>query len=157
MTTNVLIAIDGSDQRHAVIDLAGRYLTPSRHALKVLLAVDPSFSLASENDHIARPDEVEYPAASEQQHAANHLIKAACDALEAAGYHVEGALVQGEPADVIVNRAAALNCGLIVMGHRHLSWLGKVFDPSVSARVLDAARCPVLIQTRSTPDAPAEK
>lgn len=157
MTTNVLIAIDGSDQRHAVIDLAARYLSPSRHALKVLLAVDPSFSLKSENDHIARADEVEYPAASEQQHAANRLIKSACDTFQAAGFQVQGALVQGEPADVIVNRAHALACDLIVMGHRHLNWFGKVFDPSVSARVLDAARCPVLIQTRSTADATAEK
>jgi len=38
-----------------------------------------------------------------------------------------------------------LQCELIIMGHRHLSRLGRLLDPSISAKVIDRVQVPVLV------------
>jgi len=54
-------------------------------------------------------------------------------------------LAEGRPADKIVETAQYEHCDLIVMGHRGLSGVKKLFLGSVSNRVADEATCPVLI------------
>jgi len=44
-----------------------------------------------------------------------------------------------------VAKAQELNCELIIMGHRHLSRLGRLLDPSISAKVIDRVDMPVLV------------
>ena len=54
-------------------------------------------------------------------------------------------LVNGRPADKIVEIANEGNFDLIVMGSRGVGGIKKFFLGSVSDRVADEARCPVLI------------
>jgi nucleotide-binding universal stress UspA family protein len=49
---------------------------------------------------------------------------------------------------VISAQARRLQCDLIVIGHRHLSRLQRLFEPSVGQWTIDHAPCPVLVETR---------
>ncbi len=62
----------------------------------------------------------------------------------AAGPRVETEVAEGEPAEVIVTRAAELEVDLIAMGTHGRSALGRVFLGSVARRVVQHAPCPVL-------------
>jgi nucleotide-binding universal stress UspA family protein len=45
----------------------------------------------------------------------------------------------------IIETARKLGSDLIVLGHRHLCWLGRLTGRSVCADILEAAPCPVLV------------
>ncbi|MNJ03886.1 Universal stress protein family protein [compost metagenome] len=49
----------------------------------------------------------------------------------------------------IVSEAQRLDCVLIIIGHRHLNRLGRLLDPSISNKVIDQVKCPVLVDSRS--------
>ena len=55
------------------------------------------------------------------------------------------AIKDGRPADVIVQTAIDDHVDLIVLGSRGLGGIKQLFLGSVSDRVADEARCPVLI------------
>ena len=54
-------------------------------------------------------------------------------------------LVEGNPADKIVEIANEENIDIIIMGHRGLSGIRRLVLGSVSNQVVDEASCPVLI------------
>lgn len=60
------------------------------------------------------------------------------------GLAVETEVAEGDPAEVIVDRAAELGVGLVAMGTHGRSPLGRVFLGSVARRVVQHAPCPVL-------------
>ncbi|TDF86596.1 universal stress protein [Pseudomonas sp. H9] len=146
MLSPVLIAIDGSNASHALLQLAQQYCQPERHRLHVVLAIDTAFTVGS----IGLYEQQEYPAASDEQRHANLAVQSAAQRLQDMGFASDGALVQGDPVSVIVSEAQRLGCALIVMGHRHLSRLGRLLDPSISSKVIDQVDCPVLVDSRST-------
>lgn len=69
--------------------------------------------------------------------------------LQQAGFASRGCMVAGQPVEAIVAKAQELNCELIIMGHRHLSRLGRLLDPSISAKVIDRVKVPVLVGAAS--------
>ena len=145
MPSHVLIAIDASPAGSALLDLARRYCQPGQHHLHVLLAIDSTFAV---HDHLAPirlDEEEEYPAACEEQRLGDAAMLKAVTALRESGFTCEGKLVAADPVDAIVSQAEALGCELIVMGHRHLSRLGRLLDPSISVKVIDRVQCAVLV------------
>ena len=154
MLRSLLVAIDGSPQSQSVLDLAAQYSKLGAPRLYVMLSVDSAHTLPSENGHIEPADEHEYPAASSEQHIANNAMQEALDYLWSLGLDAEGVVIDGEPASSIVSQAERLKVDLIIVGHRHLSRINRIFDPSVSAQVIEVARCPVLVDVRPTPGQP---
>ncbi|MFD2642124.1 universal stress protein [Pseudomonas japonica] len=146
MPSPVLIAIDASPSRTALLDLVRRYCRPREHQLHVLLAIDSSFAV---HDHAApytRGELAEYPAACDEQQQAERAVAEVVWALRDSGFgSCVGSMVAKEPVEAIVDRARELGCELIVMGHRHLSRFGRLLDPSISAKVIDRVACPVLV------------
>ncbi|CAG8866983.1 hypothetical protein PS627_02266 [Pseudomonas fluorescens] len=145
MTSHVLIAIDASPAASTLLDLARRYCQPGTHHLHVLLAIDSTFAV---HDHLApirQDEEQEYPAACEEQRLGDAAMLKAVTALRESGFTCEGKLVAAEPVDAIVGQAEVLGCELIVMGHRHMSRLGRLLDPSISMKVIDRVECAVLV------------
>lgn len=69
----------------------------------------------------------------------------ACAALEAAGLACELHIRAGDPAARILEVAAELGCGHIVMGTRGLGLLGKLVLGSVSSAVAREARIPLTL------------
>ncbi|WP_312936461.1 universal stress protein [Pseudomonas sp.] len=149
MPRPALIAIDASPASHAIVELAERYCRPSEQALRVLLVVDPSFAVHGAPSDYTEQERDQYPAACEEQQLAERAVAHAVDALRAAGFDCEGRTVPGDPVEVILDTARALDCELIVMGHRHLSRLGRLLDPSVSSKVIDQGQWPVLVAPTS--------
>ncbi|MFV3289328.1 universal stress protein [Pseudomonas sp. NY11955] len=145
MPSPVLIAIDASPASSALLALARRYCRPGEHELHVLLAIDSTFAVHEQPAPYTTEELEEYPAACEEQQHADHAVTEAVCELQQAGFTSRGCMVAGQPVDVIVTKAHELNCELIIMGHRHLSRLGRLLDPSISAKVIDRVKVPVLV------------
>ncbi|UBM26136.1 universal stress protein [Pseudomonas sp. p1(2021b)] len=145
MPRPVLIAIDASPASHTLLDLAHRYCRPGEHELHVLLAIDTTFAVHERPATYTEQEQEEYPAACEEQRLAEQAVAGAVRTLREAGFDCHGSVVAAEPVDAIVEKAQALACELIVMGHRHLSRLGRLLDPSVSTKVIDRVQVPVLV------------
>ncbi|WP_236235284.1 universal stress protein [Pseudomonas faucium] len=145
MPTPVLIAIDASPASTALLALARRYCRPSDHELHVLLAIDSTFAVHDKPAPYTPEELEEYPAACEEQHLGERAVAEAVAALQQAGFASQGCMVAGQPVEVIVSKAQELDCELIIMGHRHLSRLGRLLDPSISAKVIDRVQVPVLV------------
>ncbi|MFR0674988.1 universal stress protein [Enterobacterales bacterium AW_CKDN230030176-1A_HGKHYDSX7] len=145
MPRTVLIAIDASVASHALLALAERYCQPQVHALHVLLAIDASFAMHERPTAFTEQELDEFPAACDEQRQADQAMAGALRRLREAGFACKGAMLTQAPEDAIVAQATALNCELIIMGHRHLSRLGRLLDPSISAKVIDRVGVPVLV------------
>ncbi|MFJ4352543.1 universal stress protein [Pseudomonas sp. NPDC089428] len=145
MPSPVLIAIDASPAASALITLARRYCRPDEHALHVLLAIDSTFAVHDKPAPYTVEELEEYPAACEEQRLGDRAVAEAVQLLQQAGFSSQGCMVAGQPVEAIVAKAQELNCELIIMGHRHLSRLGRLLDPSISAKVIDRVEVPVLV------------
>jgi nucleotide-binding universal stress UspA family protein len=151
MPTPVLIAIDASPASAALLTLAHRYCRPDEHELHVLLAIDSTFAVHDKPAPYTTEELEEYPAACEEQQHADHAVAKAVRELQDAGFTCKGCMVAGQPVEAIVAKAQALNCELIIMGHRHLSRLGRLLDPSISAKVIDRVEVPVMVGVANKP------
>jgi len=145
MPSPVLIAIDASPAASALLALAHRYCRPGEHELHVLLAIDSTFAVHDAPAPYTVEELEEYPAACEEQRVGERAVAEAVEALRQAGFASQGCMVAGQPVEVIVGKAQELQCELIIMGHRHLSRLGRLLDPSISAKVIDRVKVPVLV------------
>ncbi|WDY58831.1 universal stress protein [Pseudomonas sp. PSKL.D1] len=145
MPTPVLIAIDASPATTALLALARRYCNPDEHQLHVLLAIDATFAVHEQPAPYTAEELEQYPAACEEQRLGEQAVADAVQALQQAGFNSQGCMLAGQPVEAIVSKAQALNCELIIMGHRHLSRLGRLLDPSISAKVIDRVKVPVLV------------
>ncbi|ATB64655.1 universal stress protein [Pseudomonas mosselii] len=141
----VLIAIDASPASHALLDLARRYCRPGEHTLHVLLAIDSTFAVHDHRTAYTEEELEEYPAACDEQQLAEHAVNSAVGILCEAGFESLGCMVAGQPVEAIITKARELECELIIIGHRHLSRVGRLLDPSISAKVIDRAHVPVLV------------
>ncbi|MFJ4454024.1 universal stress protein [Pseudomonas sp. NPDC089392] len=147
MPSPVLIAIDASPA--SLLTLARRYCHPAEHELHVLLAIDSTFAVHEQPAPYTAEELEEYPAACEEQRLADRAVAEAVRELQQAGFVSQGCMVAGQPVEAIVAKAQELNCELIIMGHRHLSRLGRLLDPSISAKVIDRVEVPVLVGAAS--------
>lgn len=141
----ILIAIDASPASTSLLDLVRRYCRPGEHALHVLLAIDPTFAVHDHPTPYTEQEKAEYPAACDEQQLAERVVQHAVATLREAGFDCQGCMVAAQPVEAIVEQARALDCELIVMGHRHLSRLGRLLDPSISTKVIDRVQVPVLV------------
>ena len=145
MPSPVLIAIDASPAASALLTLARRYCHPGEHELHVLLAIDSTFTVHDAPAPYTAEELEEYPAACEEQRVGERAVAEAVATLQQAGFTSQGCMVAGQPVEAIVAKAQELQCELIIMGHRHLSRLGRMLDPSISAKVIDRVKVPVLV------------
>ena len=127
----------------------GRSARRGNHDLHVLLPFDPTSAVHEQPAPYPAEEREEYPAACEEQQHADHAVAEAVRELQHAGFASQGCMVAGLPVEAIVAKAQELNCELIIMGHRHLSRLGRLLDPSISAKVIDRVEVPVLVGAAS--------
>ena len=141
----VLIAIDASPAAASLLELARRYCRPGEHTLHILLAIDATFAVHEQRTAYTKQELEEYPAACDEQQLAEHAVSNAVKTLREAGVDSQGCMVAAQPVEAIVAKAGELECELIIIGHRHLSRLGRLLDPSISAKVIDRVQVPVLV------------
>ena len=138
MLKTILVAIDSSDQRHAVLvqaaEIANRF-EADLHAVLVRdlsqhwelnAAVDPEIVTALETE-------------------VDTLIEEARKQLEEAGITCQIHLQDGDAAEEISLLANRIGADLILIGHRHLSWLSRLVEKSVGSSLMTKARCNLMI------------
>lgn len=136
MLATILIAVDGTPETHALLTLAQAVAQPQTQ-MHILYVSDAAYTLTGQG--------MEAGAASAEQGATVRLLNEVLAAARTMGLDAKGHVVGGDPAELIVAQARQIEASLIVMGHRQLSPLSRLFDPSVCIQVLKTAPCPVLI------------
>lgn len=137
----ILVPLDFSPHSEPVlqfaIDLARRY-----EASLDLIYVYQSVAYALPEGYVlVTPDQLtEILSTFEKQ-----LAAAKQEALTAGIAHVESALLQGYPINMILHRAEGRNHDLIVMGTHGRSGIKRAVLGSVAENVLRSAKCPVLV------------
>ena len=109
------------------------------------LLIVSQFTLAADASEAER---IEYPEAARQRSRAEAVLAEALAELRERGVDAIAQIPSGDPGEVISEQARRLKCDLIVIGHRHLSRLERLFEPSIGQWTIDHAPCPVLVETR---------
>jgi nucleotide-binding universal stress UspA family protein/multisubunit Na+/H+ antiporter MnhG subunit len=137
----------------AVTPGAGRepIAEPSAGGMLVLVAHDGSpaaelgtrlaASMAWPPGTIVRVIEVAPPDRS----APSPVVRAAAQAFAAPGVHAETVLAHGDPADAIVDAAAAFSADVLITGARRRGPIQTLLGISAAGDIVDRAPCPVLV------------
>jgi nucleotide-binding universal stress UspA family protein len=160
MYEHVLVALDGSATAERALEHAVALAGAFGSTVTLLRAtVAPETILAettgSENvGEVALVDPT--PIVEADQASAMDYLSGVAEALRARNINVSMEDPEGQPAEVIVDRARQLGVGLIVMTTHGRGGLGRLFFGSVADAVLRHAPCPVLL-VRVSHEATSEK
>ena len=148
MSAPILIAIDGSSQAEALLQLAARHAKALGAPIEVICVLDPDRDPAALTPTLLGTGEIiPDTGPSQAQLDADQAVVAAVSQLQAAGVEARGHVASGEPSRLICTYAHNRNCQLIVLGHRYRHWFAKLREGSVCHAVIEHASCPVLVQT----------
>lgn len=139
MFKRILVAYDGSENSkralNVAIDIAKRYGSKLDIVEVIDTAALLSLGLAPIPENILQT--------------VQEKVKADIDEAERkakeAGVDAKGVIIEGEPAASIVEYATKNNVDLIVTGSRGLSTIKRLFLGSVSTKILNESRVPVLV------------
>lgn len=138
----ILLAVDGSKPSLDAVDLLVRHVEefsskPQVELVTVHLPVPrlPRMGMAVGKSQLARYYEEE----------GETNLAGAKKRLAAAGISYKASILVGPIAESIVKHANGTRCGLICMGSRGMSQLGKALLGSVATKVLQLASQPLLI------------
>lgn len=138
MFENILLAVDGSDHAlHAARTAADLARTINAKEFRIVVAYDPIPPYLGEpNMQIAIDARMDESQAILQK-AVEEVGKLPCEV------HTE--VLQGSPAEAIIEVATTRKSSVIVMGSRGLGTLAGLLLGSTSQKVVAHAPCPVLI------------
>jgi len=136
MFSNILLAFDGSENSQKAARLAGDMARQNGATLRIVYAYDPV------PDYLGQPYLQE--TISKRTEQADKIMQQAVRLVgEVLDLHTE--ILEGSPAEAIVEVANVRQADLIVMGTRGLSRLGKLLLGSQSQKVVSLVDCPVLL------------
>ncbi len=145
MTGVIAVAIDGTPAGDGAVHLAGIFAKALGARVEVLCTLDTGYALEINSGVVSQENQIEYPAAAVEEIAAESIVTNAVSTLRGMGIDGVGTILSGTPARAIVDAASRKHVSLIVMGHRHLSWMDRLLHPSICWDVLEHAHCPVLV------------
>jgi nucleotide-binding universal stress UspA family protein len=137
----VLVALDGSAFSTRALD-AALALTRDGGALRLITAVPPVYLPVGVPDSavVTRDEEATQQAIVEERAALVTLAKE-----KVASSSADVAVVEGEPADAILENAAAWGANIIIMSTHGRTGLTRLLVGSVADEVARHATCPVLL------------
>lgn len=141
----IAVAVDGTPAGYGALALAGKIARQLDVGLLILCTIDAAYALQTRAGTISPEDRIEYPGPAQEQLAAEAIVADALAQAQALGIEAEAAILAGSPAREIVAAAERADASLIVMGHRHLSWLDRLLQPSICWDVLEHSSRPVLV------------
>lgn len=139
----ILLAHDGSTEAAEAANLVRDIAWPPNSVLRVISVIEPTgVALTSWADGGAG-----YSPAMDVQISAYYddALAEVVQLLSDPGRAVEGALLRGRPASVIVDEARTFAADLVVVGSRGHGSIASLVLGSVSGEVVDHAPCPVLV------------
>ena len=137
MFKNILLAVDGSEHAIRAAHFAAELAVCHKASLRLVAAYDPVPPYLGEpNFQIILDAQLR-----EAERNVANTMKILGDLSEEASTEI----LQGPPAEAILEAAKAHNCDLIVMGSRGLGKFTGLLLGSQSQKVVQHAECPVLI------------
>jgi nucleotide-binding universal stress UspA family protein len=139
MLETILVAVDASDQKHAVLLHAAEISRRFGAKLHVVSVYDLSqFSEVKAAELV--PEIFDTLEAETKK-----LLEGARQLLDAWGIVSQSHFVQGSVVEQIVLLARQLNADLVVMGHRYVSGLRRLLEHSAAKSLIDESPCSVMI------------
>jgi nucleotide-binding universal stress UspA family protein len=135
----ILAAIDASGQRQAVLDQSIQIAARFGAVLHVVSVNDPG-----QHAELRAPDPIPEVFARIEKEITDLLATARAEA-EEAGVVCHTHAPGGAAAEQIIRLARELECDLIVIGHRQLSWFRRLMEDSVARDLVIEAPCSVMI------------
>ena len=143
----ILVAVDGSAHSDAAVDYAAELavrLNASLIILHVVAAVESRLRRELENlARVEHHEQTEYEMLQDQGR--NITNPAEQRARKKGARRVEAVVEIGDPAALIVKKASSGSVDLVVLGRRGRGTLGGLILGSVSYKVIQTARCAVLV------------
>lgn len=144
--TNILVPIDGSDHSLKALD----YALEVAHQFSSDLHIMIVYSLTAETFHLiqrALPRSIAESYQRDVKERNEQILMEAVQHAKSVHPHltITQILMQGRPADIIVEIASTRNIDLIIMGSRGIGGIKGMLLGSVADRVADHAPCPVMI------------
>ncbi|NUQ83067.1 MAG: universal stress protein [Anaerolineales bacterium] len=137
MFKRILLAVDGSEHALRAANIAAELARSMKAELRIVVVYDPI------PPYLGEPN---------LQHAIDARLKEAQaildKAVEAAGElpgEIHTGMIEGNPAEAIIEVAQTRECDLIVMGSRGLGRLAGLLLGSTTQKIVSHAPCPVLI------------
>jgi nucleotide-binding universal stress UspA family protein len=140
MFSNILVSVIGSAQCERVLNLAVNICKPSS-IINIVCVLDSSHSGCG--DFECGEDTTVTDLQS-----ANSLISNFCTWVTCKGFQSVGKVLNGDIVSELSRHATSLGSEIIVMGHQHMTLLERWFGVSLTADMLEAAPCPVLVEVR---------
>lgn len=138
MFDKILLAVDGSDHAlHAARKAAELARTMKPQEFRIVVAFDsiPMY-LGEPNMQLA---------IDSRMNEAKEILAAAIKEVGSIPYEIHTEIIEGNPAEAIINVATTRQSEIIVMGSRGLGRLAGLLLGSTSQKVVAHAPCPVLI------------
>jgi nucleotide-binding universal stress UspA family protein len=138
MFEKILLAVDGSDHALRAANIAGDLARAMKSEIVRIVVVYGKIP-----SYLGEPN---MQAAIDSRLAeANGILNLAISALGAIPGEIHSELIEGSPAEAIIDVAITRRSDLIVMGSRGMGNLAGLFIGSTSQKVVSHATCPVLI------------
>jgi nucleotide-binding universal stress UspA family protein len=138
MFKNILLAVDGSEHAlHAAETAADLACSMNSEILRIVVAFEAVPAYLGEPNM--------QTAISARMKEAETVLKKATDAVGEIPGEIHTEILEGPPAEAVLDVAEARSCDLIVMGSRGLGRLAGALLGSQSQKVVQHASCPVLI------------
>ena len=138
MFEKILVAVDGSEHSlHAAKEAADLARAMKSRALRVVIAFDAIPSYLGEPNRQRAIDG--------RMKEAETILQKARDVIGKIPGEIHTELIEGSPAEAIIEVARTRGSTIIVMGSRGLSTIAELVLGSTSHKVVSHAPCPVLI------------
>lgn len=137
MFKNILVAVDGSEHGLKAAKVAGDLARRMQARLWILVAYDPMPS------YLGQPYMQE--AINARLVWAEETLNRAQEEVGEIPSELQKEILEGPPAEAILNVAETRSVDLIIMGTRGLGRLASAMVGSQSHKVLEHAKCPVLL------------
>ncbi len=146
----VLVATDGSESARRAVEFTSRLVRPWEGLEVIILHVVRPFGTwwVEPNPAVPHPKGIDLAMEAYERDVRERgaqVLAQAAETFEASGAKVESVLGRGDAATEILALAEERKVDLIVMGSRGLGAFQRVILGSVSLRVMQAAKCPVLV------------
>jgi nucleotide-binding universal stress UspA family protein len=137
---SLLLATDLSSASERAADEAIRLAVESNAMLVILSVVDPRRLRLPGGRFLRRVDQ--------ERSRIEEGAKLLADRARAAGARATFLVWEGDPADVILAASEAEDVDVVILGSHRRGLLGRLVLGSMSARVSEQSRCPVLVVPR---------
>lgn len=139
MLETILVAVDSSAQHAAILD----------QAAELAIAFGTRVHVVSVADSVSKGTvPMVYPSGElvrSLNREVDDVLTAACTRLSDKGVPCRTHALSGQVVREIVDLALRIKADMIVIGHRHLSWMQRLLENSVGRNLLDQSPCNVLV------------